>query len=119
MPNGCDVFIRCPGQPASFAHDDRQVLEMEEKNACERLQEARDIRRNAIQKSETRKTKNIILKFPAYMALSNLIYSPRAMDGKIKSIRVPYKQSVTLGSKTYINVMSRITWRLHLVEAVE
>lgn len=32
---------------------------------------------------------------------------------------VPYKLPVTLGSTPYLNLMCRVTWRIHLVEAVE
>ncbi len=46
------------------------------------LQKTRNLARDAIQQSESWSAKNIILKFPGYISLSNGIYSPMSKDGK-------------------------------------
>jgi hypothetical protein len=102
LPNGRGVFLKFPGQVASYLQDHRLVKESEEKGKdhCDRLQQTRDLTRNAIQQSESRSAKNIVLKFPGYFTLSNAIYSPRSKDGEI-------------------TLSCRIGWRLHLVDADE
>ena len=52
LPNRPDVFIQFPAQSASFALDHRLVSEKEGTNLCDKVKEARDITRNAIQNSE-------------------------------------------------------------------
>lgn len=121
LPNGRGVFLKFPGQVASYLQDHRLVKESEVKGKdhCERLQQARDLNRNAIQQSETRSAKNIVLRFPGYISLSNAIYSPRSKDGEIKLMTAPYEHAVALSSEDYPTLSCRIGWRLHLVEANE
>lgn len=60
------------------------------------------------------------LKFPAYLRLSNAIYSPSLKDGEIKLISTSYFHDTELGSKTYANIVNaKIAWRLHVVDATE
>ncbi len=119
LPNRPDVFIQFPAQSASFALDHRLVSEKEGTNLCDKVKEARDITRNAIQSSEKRKLKNFLLKFPGYMSLSNTIYSPKSKDGKIKLISAPYKLPIMIGQIPYSSLPCRISWKIHIVEAME
>ena len=117
LPNGRDVFLKFPGQVASFAMDHRLVALKEGAQFCERLQQSRDLTRNAIHQSATRSTKNIVLRFPGYMALSNSIYSPSTKDGEIKMITAPYTLDIPLGNKPYPSLLCRIGWRLHIEDS--
>ncbi len=121
LPNGRGVFLKFPGQVASYLQDHRLVKESEEKGKdhCDRLQQTRDLTRYAIQQSESRSAKNIVLKFPGYFTLSNAIYSPRSKDGEIKLMMAPYEHAVALSSQNYPTLSCRIGWRLHLVDADE
>ena len=122
MPNNCDVFLQCPSQPAAFTldHPLMSASDRAREVFCDRVQEGRDIARNAIQQTAARTTKNILLKFPAYLRLSNAIYSPSLKDGEIKLISTSYFHDTELGSKTYANIVNaKIAWRLHVVDATE
>lgn len=121
LPDNHHVFIKAPGLCASY-RDDHKILADKEKlrsRFCEKLQDARDVSRHAIQDSEERTSKNIVLSFPGYMTLSNLIYSPGATDGLIKMKSEPYENTVILGEKEYETMHCRVVWKLHLVEAAE
>lgn len=121
LPDSQHVFLKVPGQPASFTADHKLVSEREQvrDKFCERIQESRDVSRNAIKKSEKRVTKHIVVKFPPYMTLSNAIYSPGMSDGEIKLVSLTYMQDVSLGGENYQSLMCRISWRLSLVEAAD
>ena len=121
LPDQQHVFLKIPGQPASFTEDFKMVAERERarEKFCDRIQESRDVCRNTIKKSENRVTKHILLKFPLYMRLSNVIYSPGMSDGLIKLVSLSYVQDVRVDDKIYKSLMSRISWRLSLVEAAD
>jgi hypothetical protein len=49
LPNGRDVFLKFPGQVASFVMDHWLVALKDGAQFCERLQQSRDLTRNALQ----------------------------------------------------------------------
>ncbi len=118
LPDKHRVLIKMPAQCATFTLD-YNVVAQKEKQKCEKVVEARNVSRHAIQDSPDRVWKNVILSFPGYMELSNLIYSPNASDGGIKMTFVPYAHKVSLSNKEYSALFCRVMWKLHLVEAAE
>ena len=112
--------LRC-AQCASFSLDIRDVdtREMIQEQDCEKVQqEARDFVPSC--HWGDRASKNIMLNFPMYMKLSNMIYLPdQDVDGKISMSFTPYKGEVTLAGKKHDTMHCRIAWNVHLVEAVE
>ena len=67
-PNRTDVFRQFPSQPAALLRDHARLTRLEKSTSkhCERVQEARDVARNGIAAADARKTKNILLRFPAF-----------------------------------------------------
>jgi hypothetical protein len=89
LPNCHQVFLKVPGQTSTYRIDHHLVATIEQANHCSRIQEARDVSRNAIEKDETRMCKHILLKFPSNMELSNAIYSTNPRDSQMKITIVP------------------------------
>ena len=124
LPDNHHVFIKAPpGLCSSSNREDHAILADKEKlrsRFCEKLHDARHVSRNEIKDSEKRTSKNIVLSFPCYMTLSNLIYSPdTTADGLIKMKKEPYKNKVVVGIKEYATLHCCIVLKLHLVEAAE
>ena len=53
------------------------------------------------------------------MQLSNTIYSPNSRGGKIKGDSTPYPIAFTVGTHAKTSILSRVVWKVHVVEAVE
>ncbi|KAI2493064.1 hypothetical protein MHU86_21478 [Fragilaria crotonensis] len=119
LPDKHRIFIKVPSQCASFTLDHALVSGRERANFCDRVQESRDVARHAIQDSDKRVYKHMVLMFPGYMELSNAIYSPTTADGKIRMVPVPYEGSVTLGGTEYPTLLCRVVWKVHIVEATD
>jgi hypothetical protein len=114
------VFFKVPGQTAMYRIDHPLIKASEKTMHCERIQEARDISRNAIQNDEARASKHILLKFPGQeMELSNSIYTPDSQDDKIKMIVAPYQSKVTIGATEYQTMKCRVIWKVHVIENEE
>jgi hypothetical protein len=117
FPDGHRVFIKLPSQCASFVADFRQVSYGEEASACDKVNESRNLSRNAIQGS-VRKNRHLILNFPGFIQLSNSIYTPKSVDGKVAMVPVSYEGIATVrGQEPYATFLCRAIWKLHIVEA--
>ena len=87
------VFFKVPGQTAMYRIDHPLIKASEKTMHCERIQEARDISRNAIQNDEAR--------------------------DKIKMIVAPYQSKVTIGATEYQTMKCRVIWKVHVIENEE
>ena len=110
------IFIKAPGQSASFRMD-HTLLQARERNHCPRVQEAIDLNRNDVENDGKRVAKHFLLKFPAFIQLSNTIYSPDARSGRIKGAITPYHVETKVSGKDFKMLMCRIAWKVHIVEA--
>jgi hypothetical protein len=112
------VFIQAPGLHATFRRD-FATFQNVEKVKCDRIQEALNLNRNDVAKDGKRISQHYLLKFPAYLQLSNTIYSPNSRGGKIKGDSTPYPISFSIGAHVKTSLLSRVVWKVHVVEAVE
>lgn len=119
LPNCHQVFLKVPGQTSTYRIDHHLVATIEQANHCSRIQEARDVSRNAIEKDETRMCKHILLKFPSNMELSNAIYSTNPRDSQMKMTIVPYPIKFDFAGGEFQLLKCRVVWKLHLVEEEE
>jgi hypothetical protein len=115
LPQRRGVLLKMPGQSASYRLDHTSIKLNEGSGHCDRVQQVRDVTRNAIKKDEDRIAKHLLLKFPSYMEVSNSIYSPDSKDGKVSLGMVPYPYKFR-----DIEMMKvRIVWKLHIIEEQE
>lgn len=115
LPNGHQILISLPGQSAQYRNDYALVEAWERKRGthCDRVHQSRNVARNAVQLDQNRTSKHLLLNFPKYMELSNIIYSPDSVDGDITMKLITYKYNF---SPDVFSYATRATWKLHTIK---
>jgi hypothetical protein len=115
MPNRKHLFVKMPAQEAATRLDYEKIEDVEDSlfDHCKRLQEARDVSRNAIAADVDRASKHLLIKFPQSLELSNMIFSPESGSDGLVNMRVRIYDVEYLGIPL---VRSRIVWKMHVVD---
>ena len=121
IPDYPYIFIKAPGQTATFRSDHGAFTAKEGTKLCPRVQEAMDLNRNAVITDGKRSIMHLLLKFPVLMHLSNAIYSPDAVSGSIKPkiTLVQIKTAIgvnPMAMKQIAMMMCRIEWKVDIIE---
>jgi hypothetical protein len=83
---------------------------------CARSLEAHNVARNDILKKKDRLTKQLLLRFPVPIILSNRHYSPNTADNDLEFEVVPFETSFLRMGKTFTSTISTIFWKIAVYE---
>ena len=82
---------------------------------CPRSQEAQDVARNSVLADETRQLKNLLLRFPSHVELSNHVFTS-TLGSEIDFELVPFETTTVFNNKTFQMTICRVAWKVCLVE---